>query len=202
MDPLAWLGLREPEESHLAAIQRAVRDVLPDDEAVVIRYIVIVAILLTKVAYADGRLERSELDHLKALFRHIDRLLPEGIEQVCEALDDRVPELSGAELKLCYRELKSFCDGRERRQVVRMLAELARVDGKIGPSERVEIRTIGEELGLAEDELERELRVDAPSGAVKSRPPEGESGSPPARSSSSGASEPESEQGSGEPADG
>jgi DnaJ like chaperone protein len=163
VDPLAWLGLRDPEESHLAAVQRSVREVLPDDEAVVIRYIVIVAILLTQVAYADGSVVRSELDHLRALFRHIDRLPPDGIERVCDTLYDRVPRLSRDDLDRCVRELRSLCNGDERRQVIRLLADLARADGQIAAPERGALFGIGTDLNIPDEELEELLEAPADS---------------------------------------
>lgn len=171
VDPLAWLGLREPEESHLAAVQRAVRELLPDDEAVVIRYIVIVAILLTRVAYADGSVVRSELDHLRGLFRHIDRLPPEGIERVCDSLYERVPQLERSDLDLCMKELRSLCNRDERRQVIRLLADLARADGQIAAPERGALLSIGGDLNLDEEELEELLEAPAD---VEPAPPESE----------------------------
>jgi DnaJ like chaperone protein len=163
VDPLAWLGLRDPEESHLAAVQRSVREVLPDDEAVVIRYIVIVAILLTRVAYADGSVVRSELDHLRALFRHVDRLPPDGIEQVCDTLYDRVPRLERADVDRCVRELRSLCNRDERRQVMRLLADLARADGQIAAPERGALLGIGTDLNIPDEELEELLEATAES---------------------------------------
>jgi DnaJ like chaperone protein len=150
VDPLAWLGLRESADSSLVKIQAAVRDVLPKDrEAVVVRYIVVVCVLLTRVAYADGRVDRSELDHLRALLRRVDRLPSAGIDAVCRILHQRVPALTRDELKLCYCELRALCDAKERRQVMLLLADLARVDGTIGEAELCELDAIAHELGLA-----------------------------------------------------
>jgi DnaJ like chaperone protein len=154
VDPLAWLGLREGADGNLLKIQAAVRDVLPEDrEAVVVRYIVVVCILLTRVAYADGRVDGCELDHLRGLLRRVDRLPPEGIEAVCHTLHQLVPALSQDALKLCYCELRALCDAKERRQVMRLLAELARVDGTIGDAERQELECIAGQLGLGASDL-------------------------------------------------
>ena len=62
VDPLAWLGLKSKKDAQqgLSAIQSEVRSLLPDDEPVVVRYIVIVAVLLTRIAFADGRVETRE----------------------------------------------------------------------------------------------------------------------------------------------
>lgn len=172
MDPLAWLGLRDPDDSNLAAIQRAVREVLPEDEAVVIRYIVIVAILLSKVAYSDGTIAHSERDHLRGLFQHIDRLPPDGIEHVCDTLYQRVPQLTQNELTLCFRELKSLCDGRERQRIVRLLGDLARVDGHIHERELGEIADISTHLGVPEDELDGLLFPSDEGESGASEPPD------------------------------
>ena len=83
MDPLGWLGLRKTRHAtpNLSAFHEVVRGFLPDDEPVVIRYVVVVAVLLTRVAHADGTMLHAELEHLRNVFRHIDRMpptLPDG----------------------------------------------------------------------------------------------------------------------------
>jgi len=148
---LSWLGLRDSAHGHLAVIQAAVLNVLPDHEAVVVRYVVVVSVLLTRVAYADGRFVRDELDHLRALLRRIERLPAEGIETVCQKLHELVPRLTEEEMTLCYTELRAITDAKERRQVMRLLAGLARVDGTIAPAEQRELEAIAGELGLAGD---------------------------------------------------
>lgn len=155
MDPLAWLGLRSPRSAHpnLSAIADTVSQLLPDDEAVVRRYIVVVAALLARVARSDGRLMQCELDRLRNLFRHIDRMPAGGIDALCALLDERVPHLTEAELGLCYRELKSLCDAAERRQVLRLLASQATADGHIVPSEHGALAEIARELGVDDQEL-------------------------------------------------
>jgi uncharacterized tellurite resistance protein B-like protein len=154
VDPLAWLGFREAADGNLLKIQAAVRDALPEDrESVVVRYIVVVCVLLTRVAYSDGRVDGSELDHLRELLRRVDRLPAEGIETVCRTLHERVPALSREELTLCYRELRALCDGKERRQVMKLLAELAEVDGTVGAAELQELGRIAAELGLGPSDL-------------------------------------------------
>jgi uncharacterized tellurite resistance protein B-like protein len=172
VDPLAWLGLRESADSNLVKIQTAVRDVLPKDrEAVVVRYIVVVCILLTRVACADGRVDRSELDHLRALLRRVDRLPAAGIDAVCRILHQRVPALTREELKLCYCELRALCDAKERRQVMRLLADLARVDGTIGEAELRELDAIAGQLGLARSDF----GLDGPAAADPPHEPHGAS---------------------------
>ena len=158
MGALAWLGLKDADDSHLSQIQEAVRAVLPDDEGVVIRYIVIVAVLLTRVAYADGRLHRAEHDHLRGLLSRIERLPQDGIECLCETLSEHVPQLTPAELKSCYRELKSLCDAKERRRVMRLLARLATVDGVVAEAERAELLAIGTALGISEEATDQAVR--------------------------------------------
>ena len=64
MDLLAWLGLRKAKggQTSLSAVHHAVRELLPDDEPVVIRYIVVVAVLLTRIAHTDGQPVPSEIE--------------------------------------------------------------------------------------------------------------------------------------------
>jgi uncharacterized tellurite resistance protein B-like protein len=114
---------------------------------------VVVAILLTRVAHADGRVVDAELDRLRALFQHIDRMPPDGIDALCEALNQSAPKLSTAEITLCYGELKSLCDSTERRQVLRLLASQASADGEIHAEEHTELVEIAKQLGIPEAEV-------------------------------------------------
>lgn len=182
MDPLAWLGLRSPKETHanLNALHEAVAQLLPDDEPVVLRYIVIVAVLLTRVAHADGVFLQCELDRLRKLFQHIDRMPVAEIDHFCDLLHERVPKLSEAEHELCFIELKSLLDATERLQVMRLLASQATADGDIAASEHSTLSEIAEQLGVPTDSLadiEREaLQSDDIPVAPDSLPP------PPSRS--------------------
>lgn len=153
MDPLAWLGLRK-ERSHLSALHAEISQLLPDDEAVVVRYMTVVAVLLTRVAHADGRVYDSERKRLVSLFRHADRLPPEGIEHLCTSLDEQVPKMSEDEINTCYAELRSLCDAQERLQVVRLLARQATADGEIHVEEHGTLVEIAKALGISEDVLE------------------------------------------------
>lgn len=168
MDPLGWLGLRQPRDDtpRLTALINAVRALLPDDESVVVRYIVIVGILLTKVACCDGRVAPSEVAHLEALFRHVDRLPAGDVRDLVRVFNDSVEQLSGSEMKLCFAELKSLCDRGERLQILRLLAQLATADTVIRPAEHTVLAEIAEELDLPPEELdvaEREAAAGRPS---------------------------------------
>ncbi len=177
MDPLSWLGLKKGRNKHpnLATIHNRVRVLLPDDEPVVVRYIVIVAVLLTRVAQSDGQVLKSELDHLRVLFRDIDRMPAEGIDALCQTLNKHVPKLTEAELALCYQELKSLCDAKERLQVMRLLAGQATSDGAVAPSEHSELMAIAAELDvpleLIEDMEIEALSSEAPPLSVAPAPP-------------------------------
>jgi DnaJ like chaperone protein len=161
MDPLAWLGLRKDRErAHLVALHQAVSQLLPDDEPVVVRYIVVIAVLLTKIAQADGVFVRSELERLQLLFEHIDRMPPQGVASLCRELDARVRELDEHELATCYRELKCLCDASERLQVMRLLAFQATADGRIAPSEHGVLVEIAAQLDITAEAMQQ-LEVDA-----------------------------------------
>lgn len=162
MDPFAWLGLvrgRGPATA-LGAIHGRVKNLLPDDESVVHRYIVIVAVLLTRVAQSDGACARGERDHLDALFRHVDRMPAEGVAELCRTLEETVPKLSSADLERCGRELKSLCDAEERLQVMRLLARHATIDGEVRPAEHEELARIAAHLDVP-TALLAQLEVDA-----------------------------------------
>ncbi len=161
VDPFAWLGLRKSREAnaHLSAVHEVVRELLPKDEPVVVRYIVVVAIFLTRVAHADGRVVAAERERLRALFTHIDRMPPDAIDDFCDVLDRCAPKLSRAEIGLCYGEIKSLCDAKERHQVLRLLARQASADGDIHIEEHRALLEIATKLGVAAhvvDALEHE----------------------------------------------
>ena len=154
MGLLAWLGLqKEDSYPNLDALMRELRGALPDDEAVVLRYIAIVVVLLGKVAYADGRFSPEEEQTLRSLLSHIGRLNPNSVEAVCTSLRGQIPDLSEEELSLCYRELKSLCDGRERIEVMKLLARLAAADGGLSEAEERELETIADEIGVPSSDL-------------------------------------------------
>jgi len=157
VDPLAWLGLKSKKDAQqgLSAIQSEVRSLLPDDEPVVVRYIVIVAVLLTRIAFADGRVAQSEVDRVCALFRHIDRIPPSRIDSFWHSLMDHVPKLNDQENSLCFRELKALCNAEERLQVMRLLASQAIADGDIHPSEHSELMAIAYELDVPAGDIEK-----------------------------------------------
>ncbi|MFO0755735.1 MAG: TerB family tellurite resistance protein [Byssovorax sp.] len=170
MGLLAWLGLQRGDEyPNLDRLMKEVRRALPDDEAVVIRYIAIVVVLLGKVAWADGRFSEKEESNLRALLAHVDRITPSGVDAVCAMLRGTPPRMSEAETELCFRELKALCDGRERMEVLRLLIHLAVADGAVSDSERNELKSIADELGVTEAELlsvEQEIvaSADKPAG--------------------------------------
>ena len=150
MGLLSWLGLRRGDGyPNLDALLKELRKALPDDESVLIRYIAIVIVLVGKVAWADGRLTPQEEETLRELLAHINGLSPSGVEAVCAALRGKIPEVSEDELSLCYRELKSLCDRRERVEILRLLAKLAVVDGDASTAEHAELETIAAELGIS-----------------------------------------------------
>jgi DnaJ like chaperone protein len=147
---LSWLGLKRGDDyPNLDALLKEVRKALPDDESVFIRYVAVVVVLIGRVAWADGRLSPEEESSLRDLLAHIDRLSPSGIEAVCAALRGRAPTVNDEELGLCYRELKSLCDGRERVEILRLLAQLAVVDGESSTAEHAELEAIAESLGVS-----------------------------------------------------
>ncbi len=129
------------------------RKALPDDESVVLRYIAIVIVLLGKVACADGRFNPQEDRKLRSLLAHIERLNPASVDAVCDALQGKIPKMSEEELSLCYRELKALCDGRERKEVMRLLVSIAVSDGAPSETERAELENIAEELGVSLEDL-------------------------------------------------
>jgi uncharacterized tellurite resistance protein B-like protein len=154
---LAWLGLkREDTYPNVDALLAELRRALPDDESVVLRYIAAVVVLLGKVACADaedGRLTENEEQTLRSSLAHINGLSPDAIEALTRALKGKLPELRDEELALCVRELKTLCDGRERVEVLRLLAKVAAADGRLTPAESAELHHVGDELGVPESEV-------------------------------------------------
>ncbi|MCC6553616.1 MAG: TerB family tellurite resistance protein [Polyangiaceae bacterium] len=149
MGLLAWLGFQQGSSfPNLQALLRELRSALPDDEAVVLRYIAIVVVLLGKVATVDGRFSDKEEETLRALLAHVEGLDPSGVEAVFTALRGKIPSLQEAEVDRCYRELKALCNAEERAHVIRLLVRLAASDGAPTAAEQAEIERIADELGV------------------------------------------------------
>jgi DnaJ like chaperone protein len=155
VDPLSWLGLRKPRaaNANLAAIHERVQGLLPDDEPAVLRYIVVVAALATRIIHADGRVLQIELERLRTLFQHVDRMPEEGIDELCDLLNERAPKLTPVELELCFKELRALCNSEERRGVLRLLALQASADGEIHPNEHAVLVEIAAALGVEASEV-------------------------------------------------
>jgi DnaJ like chaperone protein len=151
---LSWLGLKRGDEfPNLSALTTELRKALPDDESVFIRYVAIVVVLIGRVASADGKISRQEEQSLRELLSHIDRLSPSSVEAICVALRGKAPAVTEEELDLCYRELKSLCDARERVAILRLLAKLAVVDGESCTEEHAALESIAAELGISLTDL-------------------------------------------------
>ena len=112
---------------------------------------------------------RNEWDAIKRMLAKVEALPADSVDELCEALCERVPELSSSELELCFQELKSLCNAKERQQVVRLLAGQAAADGQVEPSEQGELSAIAAELGVAE-ELLGELVTEALTRVSSERP--------------------------------
>ncbi|AUX25275.1 DNA-binding protein [Sorangium cellulosum] len=158
MGLLAWLGLKQGDSfPNLDALLKELRAALPEDEAVVLRYIATVIVLLGKVACVDGRFTDKEDALLRELLTHVDGLAPSGVDAVCNALQGKLPALQEEEVDRCYRELKALCNASERVEVVRLLIRLAAADGAPTAAERAEIQSIAQELGVSLVDIEPDL---------------------------------------------
>lgn len=154
MGLLSWLGLKRGDDyPNLDALIKELRAALPDDESVLIRYIAVVVVLVGRVAWADGTLSDKEEQTLRELLSHIDRFSPTGVEAVCGVLRGKALAVNEEEMSLCYRELKSLCDARERVEILRLLAKLAVVDGEASTAEHAELEAIAAELGISLSDL-------------------------------------------------
>ena len=154
MGILSWLGIRQGDEyPNLHALLKELKHALPEHESVVLRYIAIVVILLSKVAWADGQFSEAEEEELRELLAHIDKLSPSAVDAVCTKLRVQAPDVNEDELALCYRELKALCDGRERMEVMRLLTQLAASDGEPTETERAALHSIADELGVPSSDL-------------------------------------------------
>lgn len=158
MGLLSWLGLKRGDEyPNLDALRRELRRALPAEEAVVLRYVSAVVVLLGKVACSDGRPTAEEEQTVRRLLSHVDRLAPSAIDAVCTSLLGAAPSVTDDELSVCFRDLRALCDRSERLVVLRLLASLAAADGALTPAERADLGTIAEGMGVPAEELESAL---------------------------------------------
>jgi uncharacterized tellurite resistance protein B-like protein len=172
---LAWLGLKQGGSfPNLDALLKELRKALPEDEAVVLRYIATVIVLLGKVACADGRFSDKEDELLHSLLSHVDGIAPSSIDAVCDALQGKLPALQDDEVYRCYRELKALCNASERVEVVRLLVRLAAADGAPTPAEHAEIESIANELGLSLSDIEPALVVEESAPEPLDEPSQGD----------------------------
>lgn len=155
MGLLGWLGLKQGGSfPNLDALLTELHKALPEDEAVVLRYIATVVVLLGKVACVDGRFSDKEDELLRELLAHVDGLAPSGVDAVCNALQGKLPALQDEEVDRCYCELRALCTASERVEVLRLLVRLAAADGAPSPAEQAEIQSIANELGVSLEDLE------------------------------------------------
>lgn len=152
MGLLSWLGYREGNEGKLGPLIVELRSALPEDESVVVRYVAMVIALLGHVAYVDGHLSDREERALRRLLMKVSRLEPSGIEAVCKVLREGRP-LTHDELEVCYREVKSLCDGQERLEVLRLVGEVAFADGEPTLEELATLARIAEAIGIPSQEI-------------------------------------------------
>jgi uncharacterized tellurite resistance protein B-like protein len=164
---LAWLSLKRGGSfPNLDGLLKELRKALPQDEAVVLRYIATVVVLLGKVACVDGRFSDKEDELLRELLAHVDGIAPSGIDAVCNTLQGKLPSLREEEVDRCYRELKALCNASERVEVVRLLVRLAAADGAPTAAEQAEIQSIANELGVSLGDLESVVEAPKSSSRV------------------------------------
>jgi DnaJ like chaperone protein len=157
---LNWLGLRSDDSfPNVESLTRELRRAMPDSESCVLRYIAIVVVLLGRVAWADGGFSEPEEARLRELLKHIDGLAPSGVDAVCKAVRGRMSDITEDELDVCYRELKALCDGNQRVEVLRLLRDLAAVDGRPSAPERAAIADIAVHLGVSEATLKQDVGI-------------------------------------------
>jgi uncharacterized tellurite resistance protein B-like protein len=134
---------------HLAAVVRA--HLSGVDEATT-RIVVAVAGLLASVAYADRDFSSDEEAKVIEELGRIQGLAAGGPQAVCAVLRDYALELTTTQTPRFARALVELADRDLRREVLRLLIELAAADGTISLDEVNHLRLLTQSLGLTQDD--------------------------------------------------
>jgi len=150
-----WKRKQPQPESDSAGVERltrVVREHLSEADEETTRIVVAVAGLLASVAYADRDFSLDEEATVIEELGRVHGLTPQGPRAVCAALRDHVLELSTTQTPRFARTLMELADRDLRREVLRVLVELAAADGTISLDEVNHLRLLTQSLGLTQDD--------------------------------------------------
>lgn len=142
----------ETDSAGTARLTEVVRQHLTGTDDETLRIVVAVAGLLASVAYADRDFSEDEEAKVVEELGRVQGLTPDGPRAVCAALRDNVLELSTTQTPRFARTLMELGDRDLRREVLRLLLELAAADGTISLDEVNHLRLLTQTLGLTQDD--------------------------------------------------
>ena len=117
------------------------------------RFLAAFAYILARVAHADMRIERAEIEEMEHSVRGLAELPEREAAVVVELAISRADEVGGTDDYLVTREFRKLTDRATRARLMRALLAVAAADDSIGSEESREIRSIGEELGFTRPEI-------------------------------------------------
>jgi uncharacterized tellurite resistance protein B-like protein len=134
------------------ALQAMVRSSLRDADEDTERVVIAVAGLLASVAYADRVYGAAERGYARAALARLDGLTDEGVDAICEVLEQRGQEIAAQNPQAFTRELRERVEVPLRREVLDVLVDLAAVDGELSLAETDLLRRTAAALGLTPDD--------------------------------------------------
>lgn len=133
-------------------LEEAVAKELPDADRETLSIVTAIAGLLASVAYADRQVTEEEEELLKTELARIQGLAPSGVQAIYSVLTAHILQISTLERPRYTRALKEHADRELRRQVLKVLVDLAAADGTISLTEVTMLRSITTALGLSQDD--------------------------------------------------
>jgi uncharacterized tellurite resistance protein B-like protein len=134
------------------ALSALVRSALRDEDEDTARVVFAVAGLLASVAYADRVYGPEERSYARAALSRLDGLTDEGVDAICEVLEQRGHEIATQNPQAFTRELRQRVEVPLRREVLDVLVDLAAVDGELSLAETDLLRRTAAALGLTSDD--------------------------------------------------
>ncbi len=122
---------------------------LPEEKA---RYLASFAYVLARIAFADLRIDDSEIDEMERIVRELAHLSDGEAALVVQIAKAQAQHLGGTENYVVTREFRELASKEQRAELLECIYAVAAADGSISSEETAEIQAIAEELGFSRPE--------------------------------------------------
>jgi uncharacterized tellurite resistance protein B-like protein len=139
------------DRENAAALYKAVRTALGDDDDVHVRIVASIAALFTCVAYADTNYDEAEENVTRQVLGRVHGLDAAGVNAIAKVLRADTVRITGAEATTYAREILELTEEEFRLELLDALMDVAAADDVITVSETNILREITRALGLSPD---------------------------------------------------